>query len=145
MIVLLWHYKQKEKPKAWATFLQVLAISFVGGVMIAIILAIVKTKDAVRFLHNIEKSLKSESSLRTNVVKEVKATNIKITKQTQQMKSVLAHWMLHQGRLALPRHQMVTCQLFDQKTLMGPKYLHGLYLQIQMDNPWATLFLGRQQ
>jgi MFS superfamily sulfate permease-like transporter len=75
VIVLLWHYKQKETPKAWATFLQVLTSAFVGGVMIAIILAIVKTKDAVSFLHNIEKSLKSESSLRTNVVKEVKASN----------------------------------------------------------------------
>ena len=75
VIVLLWHYKQKETPKAWATFLQVLTSAFVGGVMIAIILAIVKTKDAVSFLHNIEKSLESESSLRTNVVKEVKASN----------------------------------------------------------------------
>ena len=75
VIVLLWHYKQKEKQKAWATVLLVLASALVGGVMIAILLAIVKTKDAVSFLHNIEKSLKSESSLRTNVVREVKTAN----------------------------------------------------------------------
>ena len=75
MIVLLWHYKQKEKPKAWATFLHVLSSAFVGAVMIAIILAIVKTKDAVRFFHNIEKSLKSEINLNTELVKEVKDAN----------------------------------------------------------------------
>ena len=75
MIVLLWHYKQKEKQKAWATVLQVLASALVGGVMIAIILAIVKTKDAVSFLHNIEKSLKSDNNLSTDLVKEVKDAN----------------------------------------------------------------------
>ena len=62
MIVLLWQYKQKEKPKAWTTLLQVLVSALIGGVMIIIILAIVKTKDAVSFLDNFESNLKRDSS-----------------------------------------------------------------------------------
>ena len=62
MIVLLWQYKQKEKPKAWTTLLQVLVSALIGGVMIIIILAIVKTKDAVSFFDNFEKNLRTDSS-----------------------------------------------------------------------------------
>ena len=61
MIVLLWQYKQKEKPKAWTTLLQVLVSALIGGVMIIIILAIVKTKDAVSFLDNFESNLSKDS------------------------------------------------------------------------------------
>ena len=62
VIVLLWQYKQKEKPKAWTTLLQVLVSALIGGVMIIIILAIVKTKDAVSFFDNFEKNLRTDSS-----------------------------------------------------------------------------------
>ena len=60
MIVLLWHHKQKKKAKTWTTLLQVLVSALVGGAMIVIILATVKTNDAVSFLHNIEKGLSSK-------------------------------------------------------------------------------------
>ena len=69
VIVLLWHYKQKEIPKTWITLIQVLVSALVGGVMIVIILASVKTKDTVSFFHNIEKSLKSKG------VEELKDVN----------------------------------------------------------------------
>ena len=75
MIVLLWQYKQKEKPKAWTTLLQVLVSALIGGVMIIIILAIVKTKDAVSFLDNFEKGLKSESKDKSNRFIEKTADN----------------------------------------------------------------------
>ena len=75
VIVLLWQYKQKEKPKAWTTLLQVLVSALIGGVMIIIILAIVKTKDAVSFLDNFEKGLKKESSDKSNRLIEQTADN----------------------------------------------------------------------
>ena len=75
VILILWHYKQKEKPHSWTTLVQSLACALIGGVMIVIIIANVKNKDAVSFLDNIDKRLKAESELKTKNVQEYKGLN----------------------------------------------------------------------
>ena len=59
--MLLWHYKNKENPKPWTTIIHVVVSGLLAGVMVVILLAVVKFKDAVSLLDTIDKNLEEKS------------------------------------------------------------------------------------
>ena len=141
VIVLLWQYKQKEKPKAWTTLLQVLVSALIGGVMIIIILAIVKTKDAVSFFDNFEKNLRTDSSDKSKrFIEKVESDNcsscykmeesyywqqyIKFFDYLQQLKVNISFINVTYGKCCLPK---LTVHLFLPLVCYSNR-LHDCYL-----------------